>query len=152
MSETLEYSTGRASEAEIARHLLLCDNAFVPRLSARVDIGDYACKVAGKAQCFETWAAGELVGLLAVYCNAPDKCNAFITSVSVLPNWQGKGIASQLLGKCIDHVRGLDFERIELEVGEGNSAAIALYKKHGFMLARCENGIKKMTLDLRKGT
>jgi ribosomal protein S18 acetylase RimI-like enzyme len=152
MSELLEYSSGRASAAQILGHLLHCDEVFVLRLGARVDIGDYARKISCKAQCFEAWKSVELVGLVAAYCNVPDKDVAFITTVSVLPAWQGKGIASRLLENCIAHVHKLGFAQIELEVGSGNGVATALYDKHGFSTAEDKGGMLRMTLDLEKGT
>lgn len=152
MSELLEYISGRASAAQIIGHLLRCDEVFVPRLGERADIGDYARKIAGKAQLFEAWSSDELVGLVAAYCNAPDKDVAFITTVSVLPAWQGRGIASRLLENCITHVRTLGFAHIELEVGGGNGAATALYEKHGFSTDGDKGGILRMALNLEQGT
>lgn len=147
---TIDYSTGHASEEGIFAHLSRCDSGFVPPLSSRVETGVYACKIADRAERFEAWSDGELVGLLAAYCNAPDKSAAFITSVSVLPGWQGKGIASQLMANCMAHVRNLSFERIELEVGGDNEAAIALYAKCGFTILGQLGVMQKMTKDLRK--
>ena len=36
--------------------------------------------------------------------------------------------------ECIEYVRQLDFECIELEVNLKNSAAVSLYEKHGFLI------------------
>jgi ribosomal protein S18 acetylase RimI-like enzyme len=132
MSGTLDFGVNRASAAQVAGHLQACDHAFVPPLSERVAIGAYARKIAEKAQRFEAWADGELVGLVAVYCTDPEKRGAFITSVSVAPEWQGRGIASQLVGRCLEHVRAIGFGRIELEVDSRNTGAVALYGKCGF--------------------
>ncbi len=152
MSDAIEYCRDRASEAEIAVHLRACDDGFVPRLSERVDINGYASKISEKAHCFEAWANGELAGLVAVYCNASDRNTAFITSVSVLPDWQGRSIASRLMEDCIAHVRGLGFARLELEVGGNNESAIALYRKHRFATVGQSGSLLKMTLDFRKRT
>lgn len=152
MSDTIEYCRDRASEAEIAVHLRACDDGFVPRLSERVDINGYASKIFEKAHRFEAWANGELAGLVAVYCNASDRNIAFVTSVSVLPHWQGRSIASRLVVDCIAHVRGLGFARLELEVGGNNESAIALYRKHSFATAGQFGSLLKMTLDFGKRT
>ena len=147
MSGAVQYRIDRASEEEIAAHLRACDGSFVPPLSGRVDVAQYAGKIACNAQRFEVWANEELVGLVAAYCNAPDQGKAFITSVSVLPGWQGQGLASRLMDNCIDYVRQLGFAGIELEVEGGNAAAMALYRKHGFATGR-PNGLSMiMTTD-----
>lgn len=152
MSDLVEYRLCRASEAEIAAHLRACDDSFLPPLSGRIDIGSYAHKIADKAHCFEAWVNGELAGMVAVYCNAKDRNPAFITSVSVLPGLQGLGIASRLMEDCIAHVHGMGFARLELEVGWGNDAAIALYQKHGFVATGLPAPLLKMTLNLGKET
>lgn len=147
---SIDYSTGRASEQGIYAHLSHCDAVFVPPLSSRVETGAYASKIAARAERFEAWSNGELLGLVAVYCNAQDRNTAFITSVSVLPGWQGKGIASQLMANCMARVRELSFKHIELEVGGNNEAAIALYEKYGFTIMGQPGVMQKMTKNLRK--
>jgi len=151
MIESVVFERGRADAARIGAHLYACDAVFVPQLSGRVNVSQYAGKLAAKAQCFEAWVGDELVGLVAVYCNAQDKGVAFISSVSVLPAWQGRGIASQLLEACIAHVGGLGFSCVDLEVDGGNDKAIFLYMKHGFIVESSEGNMVKMRLDLRKG-
>lgn len=147
---SIDYSIGRASEREVSTHLFRCDDAFIPSLSSRVDIADYARKIVDNAQTFEAWVNDELVGLVAVYCNASDRHTAFITSVSVLYGWQGKGIAGQLMAQCFDHLQALDLACSELEVGTDNEAALYLYKKLGFTII-CKNGnTHKMTKVLTK--
>lgn len=128
-------------------HLRACDDAFLPPLSSRVDICDYAQKIADKAQRFEACVNDKLVGLVAVYVNTPDRGSAFITSVSVLPGCQGRGIASRLMEDCITHVRVLGFARLELEVGRNNAPAIALYGKHGFTALNQSGAMLKMVVD-----
>lgn len=146
MSRAIEFHIGRASKSEIAAHLCACDDAFVPPLSSGLDLDDYAHKIFDKAQCFEAWEGNVLLGLVAVYCNAPDRLVSFITHVSVLPNSHGKGIASRLMANCISHVRDLNFACVELEVDSKNDAAIALYKKHAFATSGRSISILKMVL------
>ena len=152
MKQSIEYFIGQASEAQIASHLRTCDGTFIPPLSNRIDIDGYAHKIIVKAQRFEAWAGGTLTGLVAAYCNSLDHGTAFVTSVSVLPGFQGKGIASRLMEQCIDKARKLGFARIELEVDGGNRAAILLYEKHGFTAMGELKPSLKMTLDVEKGT
>ncbi|WP_171017167.1 GNAT family N-acetyltransferase [Pseudomonas sp. G(2018)] len=146
----LEISLNKASVEQIAAHLLACDPVFVPPLSGRVDIGSYASKIAEKSTRFEGWVEGELVGLVAVYCNEKANPLAYITSVSVLSQWGGQGIASQLIKCCIDHVSKLGFVQIELEVDERNQAATHLYQKHGFKIKKKDACSATMCLTMAK--
>lgn len=132
----IEYSIGKADKVTIVSHLLACDNSFMPPLSQRVNIDDYAIKIENKAQLFEAWANNELVGLIAAYCNDKDKNTAFISNVSVLPEWRNRGIAQRLMEKCIINMQELGFTQIELEVNKSNKAAIFLYEKNGFIAVR----------------
>lgn len=144
----IEFSLDRADVTQIVAHLRACDSLFVPSLSSRVDIVAYAGKIMTGAQRFEAWAGCDLAGLVAVYCNAADKAFAFITSVSVLHEWHGHGIASRLLERCTSYVRELGFACLELDVANENAAAIALYQKHGFG-AKSNDGVTlKMALKI----
>lgn len=132
MSAEVEICMNQANAAEIADHLYRCDADFMPPLSDRVEIGSYARKIANKATRFEAWAGDDLVGLVAAYCNDSERRVAYITSVSVLRGWLGRGIASRLMERCICYVKGLRYESIALDVDQDNVAALRLYGKQGF--------------------
>ncbi|PKM11094.1 MAG: GNAT family N-acetyltransferase [Gammaproteobacteria bacterium HGW-Gammaproteobacteria-3] len=134
MKDSVEHCVNLATSAVIAKHLASCDSGFSQPLSQRVEIESYAQKIADKAVRFETWLGSTLIGLVAVYCNDDERRIAYITSVSVLEEWRGQGIASQLLKWCIRHVKELDLDHIELEVDRSNIDAIKLYEKMGFIM------------------
>ena len=150
MSGLVDFCLNHASEAEIAEHLLCCNSDFVPPLSGRVEISGYAHKIVAKATRFEAWAKGALVGLVASYCNDSARRAAYITSVSVLHGWQGRGIASRLIEQCIGHVKELGFEHIELEVDSENVGAVKLYEKMGFMINGVNGRTTNMHLNARR--
>lgn len=133
MKATVEFLIDRASTAQIADHLRRCDAEFAPPLSGRVAIADYAGKIASGATRFEAWSGDTLVGLVATYCNDREARIAYLTSVSVLKAWTGKGIAARLLGQCLEHAKGAGMRRISLEVTRSNAPAVALYGKNGFV-------------------
>jgi len=135
MSNAENYLLNKASAAQIAEHLLGCDVDFVPPLSGRVEINDYARKIASKATRFEAWSGGTLVGLIAAYCNDQESRIAFITIASVLRAWRGKGIAVRLMSQCIEHMKASGMRQISLKVGRDNTPAIKLYKKSGFEIS-----------------
>lgn len=56
-----------------------------------------------------------------------------VVGMGVLAGYRGQGIGSRLLATALQHAREVSLlEKIELEVFESNSAAIALYKKYDF--------------------
>ena len=132
MTNKVADKVNQSSAAEIAAHLVCADASFEPCLSSRVDIQAYAQKLQDRAVRFEAWLDRELVGLVASYCSQSEKGDAFVTSVSVLPQCQGQGIADLLMRQCIEHVRGLGFRQMALEVDQRSVPAVALYRKLGF--------------------
>jgi ribosomal protein S18 acetylase RimI-like enzyme len=142
------HADNSASAAQIAAHLARCDSRFVPRLSARVDIAAYAAKIAAHAVRFEAWSGGELIGLVAAYCNDAACGAAFITSVSVLEAWSGAGIAAALVRRCCGYAKLQALGRLRLEVAAGNAGAIRLYENCGFSIAERSASWLTMTIDL----
>ena len=150
MSNKIAGSVNQSSAAEIVAHLLCANVSFEPSLSSRVDIHAYAQKLQDRAVRFEAWLDEELVGLVASYCNQTDKGKAFVTSVSVLPQCQGQGIAVRLMRQCIEHVQGLGFRQIELEVDHRSLPAVALYQKFGFNTLRRDGSTLIMSMTLER--
>jgi ribosomal protein S18 acetylase RimI-like enzyme len=146
MSAAVEYLLNSATTAQISDHLHRCDADFVPPLSYRVNINDYAQKIASKATRFEAWSAGELVGLVAAYCNDQKTRVAHITSVSVLKGWKGKSIAQTLIHKCLEHAKTAGMRQVGLEVASVNVPAINLYIKSRFVAGPVNASFVQMTL------
>lgn len=150
MTANIDYAQNRSNSTDIERHLQACDHHFLPPLSTRVDLAAYAGKLVQHAARFEAWSAGTLAGLVAAYCNDGAAETAFITNVSVLPEWHGHGLARHLLGQCVQAVDRLGMKHIDLEVSCGNIAAINLYKKLGFITQSTENDALRMRLTISK--
>jgi ribosomal protein S18 acetylase RimI-like enzyme len=125
-----------------------CSAEFIPRLSDRVEIKAYAMKIATNAARFEAWSDGRLVGLVAAYCNDYKRNSAFVTSVSLLRPWMGKGIAADLLSQCIEYVKVSGIGQIRLDVAQANSPAIKLYVKNGFAVSKTTGETVEMNLYL----
>jgi len=125
----LKYTKGRASEQDIYAHLVQCNESFIPRLEERVDIQEYSKKIAEKAVTFEAWSGDSLAGLVAAYFNEPKGQIGYITSVSIMKDYMGMGVASTLVDLSIDYAREHGFETIMLEVAKGNEHAVQLYRR-----------------------
>ncbi len=55
-----------------------------------------------------------------------------ITNIAVDENYRRRGIADAIVAKIIETAQKKDMLGVTLEVRPSNTAAIALYKKHGF--------------------
>lgn len=145
----LTYTRNRSGTQDILNHLTACDRTFFPPLSTRTDLRMYANRLQTTSVRFEAWRETILVGLVAAYCNAPDRAVAFISNVSVLPDQTGQGIAGQLMSNCIAHTAGLEFAQIELEVSVDAHAALRLYERLGFTpVSPSPNDARTLRLDL----
>ena len=129
----LVYRVKTANTQDILEHLKKCDHSFQPILTKRVNIEEYARKIVDRAITFETWHGRILVGLLAAYFSNNLERSAFITNVSVLEDFMGKGIASRLLNQCKEYALKENFGEIRLEVHRVNIRAIDLYRKFNFV-------------------
>jgi ribosomal protein S18 acetylase RimI-like enzyme len=135
-----------AVAADIAQHLRACEAVFYATLAQKVDIEQYANKLALRAHCYEAWREDKLIGLVAAYFN-PETKNGYISHVSVLPQAQHQGIAGRLLRQCIAHCEQLCAKQIALEVDVNNIRAQTLYLNHGFIVGETNNANLKMIRD-----
>ena len=74
--------------------------------------------------------SGEVVGFLMAW-RTPDELH--ILNVAVAPARRGQGLGAALLGSALAEARRCGLARVTLEVRPGNTAALALYRAHGFV-------------------
>lgn len=128
----ISYRRGTARRSDILAHLERCDADFSPPLHTYVELPEYSARLAERAETFEAWAGGRLAGLVAAYLNDPEGRAGFISNVSVLGEFAGRGLASRLVADALARARELGFETVALEVEADNAAALRVYEKHGF--------------------
>lgn len=136
MDGELSFSQNNSDLAQIKWHLEQCDQLFIPPLSERVVLSEYAAKLSDRGERFEAWMNKTLVGLVAAYANNLQDRIAYVTSVSVLPEFQGANIAGRLLTSCARFAESRGFRRLALEVHGSNSQVIKLYHRMGFTTSR----------------
>jgi ribosomal protein S18 acetylase RimI-like enzyme len=132
MSSEIKYKIKKSTETDIRLHLEECNKNFTPPLSDRINITEYSKKLFDKSITFEAWKNNKLTGLIGAYFNQTNQ-SAFITNVSVLKEFMGLGIASELLGQCIEYASQNNINEIQLEVNQNNNHAIDFYKKFNFI-------------------
>ncbi len=70
---------------------------------------------------------------LAAFCVVANLFDeAHLLNICVLPSYQGQGLGRKLLGYLIGEAKNDGMERLLLEVRQGNSKALRLYKSEGF--------------------
>jgi ribosomal protein S18 acetylase RimI-like enzyme len=142
------YKTRTASTEEIFLHLTECKDDFNPPLDQTVDLSEYSKKIAEKAITFEAWIDNRLAGVVAAYFNDIENHSGYITHVGVLKNYKGKGVALNLMSRCIEFAIQNSFYQIQLEVAEDNDKAIQLYKKLNFVIFEKKEKKARMILQL----
>lgn len=130
----IQYKLNAATAKDVAAHLEICSNNFVPPLNNTVIIEAYAEKIAKKSITFEAWNGQELVGMVAAYINDAANCTAYITNVSTVNSFSGQGIGKNLLKMCADYALEKGFREIILEVNSQNHTAVKLYEKNNYRL------------------
>ncbi|MBK5937532.1 ribosomal protein S18-alanine N-acetyltransferase [Halorhodospira halophila] len=86
------------------------------------------CMAAGYG-CFVQAHGRELLGYLVVSCAGGE---GSILNICVDPDWRRQGIAAHLLRVAVERAEVMQAENLFLEVRPSNTAAIALYERHGF--------------------
>jgi GNAT superfamily N-acetyltransferase len=120
------------SEIRILEFLLSVDREFIPPLSQKVNVPDYARKLVETATSIFLTVGEVDVGHAAYYSNDFRARTAFLTSISVKSEFRGRGLARHLLDDVIQRVINDGMEHLRLEVNPKNSGAVRFYRKHGF--------------------
>ena len=136
-----------ATDGALARDLRLraladAPEAFGSTLAAEADHpptfwDQRAARQAVGAQdsCFLAFVDGRAVGLVAVFRRsgeAPSRA-AELVSMWVSPETRAQGIGSKLVDAAVEWARTSAAETIELWVTVANEAAVALYRRKGFV-------------------
>jgi GNAT superfamily N-acetyltransferase len=108
------------------------DGDYEPPVSDRVDLADYARKLWQHAINIVADVEGGDVGFVSMYANDLTSRQAFITSIGVIQERWGSGLAQQLIRTAEDLARDRGMRRIRLEVSIENVRAIRFYAKMGF--------------------
>jgi ribosomal protein S18 acetylase RimI-like enzyme len=74
---------------------------------------------------------------------------AFLSNLSVDPSCQRMGFGLGLLRETVRHAAARGATHVELDVGEGNRAAMALYEAAGFKPRSVASGVVRMHLSLK---
>ena len=131
------------------RFLQLMDSEYIPPLSEKIELRSFAEKLIRYANLFcEFDKEGEIKGLVAVYAIDFERQYAYIPIVGISPSHRGEGIATRLVGRAIELVKGYNGRIKVMGLYSNNPIAIQLYHKYGFKNLQEENGRVYMELIL----
>jgi len=74
-----------------------------------------------------------------------DKC--YLADFGIRERYRGRGMGSAFLKLVLDLVKEEGFRRVNLTVGTKNEAAIHVYRKHGFEIARERHNLYGLGMD-----
>lgn len=83
-----------------------------------------------EARRFVAEADGEIIGDLAVFRSGTGPATI---GMGVAAPWRGQGVGTALMQACVGWAREEGVHKLSLEVFPWNDAAIALYRKFGFV-------------------
>lgn len=107
------------------------DEDFIPPMSKKISIPDYAQRLKDKAELLIALSGDQVVGLVGFYCNDPARKNGYLSILGVKKEFRQSGIGTKLLQTAIDTIRGTGIEKILLETVVAELKA-PFYAKHGF--------------------
>ncbi|MDD2494719.1 MAG: GNAT family N-acetyltransferase [Tissierellia bacterium] len=132
MQQLIKYSINESKSSDIENHLIKCSTDFMPPLETYIDIASYAIKLEKLAYRLEAWVGEELISLVACYLNNDETKEGFISNVSTLNSYQGKGIAKSMLDCLFKYATQKKIKTLSLEVYKYNNKAIDFYTSIGF--------------------
>lgn len=133
-------------ENRINKFLEMADSYFFPALSTHVDISTYSRKLSENALNIFICNQKEDIAHAAVYVNDEIEFIAFLSTICVLPNFQGHGYASKLLNLCIEYARQKRMHFFDLEVDINNKDAILFYRHKEFEISSVMSSQKRMIM------
>ena len=130
----ISYTQNKATYIDVLGHLQGVSNSFTVPLEKRVNLSEYAKKIVSIAHMEEAWEDDKLIGLFAYYVNN-EQSDIFITNVSVIHKYQGKGIGSKLINAVKTIALKNNFRIIRLWVAD-DSEAVKFYERNGFNIGK----------------
>jgi 1-aminocyclopropane-1-carboxylate deaminase/D-cysteine desulfhydrase-like pyridoxal-dependent ACC family enzyme/GNAT superfamily N-acetyltransferase len=128
---------------------------FIPPMSKRISIPDYAQRLHDKAELLIALSGDEVVGLVGFYCNDQTRKNGYLSILGVKKEFRRSGIGTKLLQTAIDTIKETGIEKILLETVVAELKA-PFYAKHGFeiteRIAKTDEHEEKVKMSMWLGT
>ncbi len=129
----IEWVTGEDECKRILQFLREVDEYFIPSLSSRVNIDEYAIKLSLNAHTLFLKQGLNDVASASVYCNKRD---AYLSSIAVKKEFFHQGLGSRLMQETMDHCRREKCRCLRLQVFNNNEKSIDFYTRCGLMIEK----------------
>jgi|LSQX01.2.fsa_nt_gb ribosomal protein S18 acetylase RimI-like enzyme len=116
---------------EVAEILALYDSFFIPKISDRNNLVEFAEKLSKNATFIFAKKQKKIVGFAAFYFNASPK-SSYLTLIAVDNRHQGLGIGKAIIEKMIEYCEKNESEGIMLEMRVRNKNLLDFYYSLGF--------------------
>lgn len=141
----MQWCKGIENKDRILDFLYKVDDILIPRLSARVDMSNYASKLAANAHSVFLLDDKKDIASCSVYCNTEI---GFITSIAVKEPYIGKGIGTLMLQEVVKHCKEQGCTQIRLQVYNENIRALNMYHRNKFYAIQEFDDSKMLRLDI----
>lgn len=132
MEDCVVYENATSHE-EIESVMINCSSDFFDQsINNPETIQTLALKFAEYGTFISARKEDKIAGFVAFYANDEIKCRGFLSMIIISHQFQGYGIGSGLLRRCIEQCKKSGMTTLRLEVNEKNERAILFYKKNGF--------------------
>ncbi len=123
------------------------DPFYNPKISSKVKLDEYAKKLLSNGEVYVVMHKENDVGLIAIYTNDTQGGVAYLSSLGLLPQFQGKGISQSMMIKVFKLCEDKSMNIIRLETGEQNEKAIRFYKNNGFKIILINNDLSYVIME-----
>lgn len=126
--------TKNISISQLYDFLLDVDGSFLPKLSSRISLKDYANKLLENAMIFSFLSKSQkIISSIILYCNDETKENAYIPIIGVVKEFRGLGLTKALYAQVEVYLKKSGFKFLSLETWLGGNA-LPFYIKKGFFI------------------
>lgn len=137
----MEFKIEELSFDEVRQFLVETDDELLTPLSQKVNIEEYAFKLARFSVFSYCLDGNQIIGLICCYMNRPPQ--AYISHVCVRSTYRNKGVFRQLFSGLVEKLKDLGFTSIRLEVGDENVVAQSVYDRMGFVFDERASAISR---------
>ncbi len=140
----------KATIDDIKSYFIENDEIFFEPMQSRLDITKFSEKIYQNADQYWVINDEKKIGFMAIYFNHPTKKFGYITTISIIKEFQGTGLGKRLLEEAKFNATENGFKKIRLQVHSHNIIAQNLYTKFGFEMIENDGLNRLMSISITR--